>query len=519
MEAAAAYIQRQFSEIGDAVLRQTYSIGDGEVSNLVVERKGSRSPGKIVVVGAHYDTVPITPGADDNASAVAMMIEVARLVAPDRPRRTLRFVAFACEEPPYFHTDRMGSRQYALACRERVDRVVGMICLEMVGFYSSAPDSQQVPPAIPRLLQRVFPRRGDFLASVANLRSLGLLLGFRRGFKRESSLPLFSVALPERLKEITLSDNSSFWDQGYPALMITDTSFLRNPNYHWQSDTPETLNYESMAEATKGVAGAVRLLSRSKPGTSAALVSRMILEPYSRHRLRPDSLSRRPSPAPSARSALSLRPAVSPSRRSRSCCRRPGPGWRDRGYRPGRGRSRCRAAGSQLLKRWNSTSCSSCTFTCSSTTTMNFVNAICPAPQIACITRRAWNGYSLWILMNAQLWNTPTDRQGVIDDVGDEHLQQRQEDPLGRLAEEIVLHRRLADDRRRVDRVLAVRDRGDVEGGIPVGQRVEAGVIAEGAFHQLLVRIDVAFDDDLGVGGDFAGRSCWHLHQLDAARR
>ncbi len=248
LEAAATYIERQFTEIGDTVVRQPYAVEGAEVANLVVERRGSSRPDQIVVVGAHYDTIPTTPGADDNASAVAMLIEVARLLVANPTRRTVRFVAFPCEEMPYFHSETMGSQQYARSCRVRSDQIIGMICLEMVGYFSTSPGSQQIPPSIPRWLRWAFPRRGDFLAAVANLHSLKLLWSFRRGFKRSrSQLPLFSIALPERIHEIRRSDNSSFWDQGYSALMITDTSFLRNANYHEPTDTPETLDYRRLA--------------------------------------------------------------------------------------------------------------------------------------------------------------------------------------------------------------------------------------------------------------------------------
>jgi hypothetical protein len=132
----------------------------------------------------------------------------------------------------------------------------------MVGYYLDAPKSQAVPPAIPRPLRRLFPGRGNFLAAVGNLRSMPLLWSFHRGFRRATKLRLFSVALPERISEIRLSDNSSFWDQGYPALMITDTSFLRNPNYHLPTDTPDTLDYSRMAQATLGIASALKRLAR-----------------------------------------------------------------------------------------------------------------------------------------------------------------------------------------------------------------------------------------------------------------
>jgi hypothetical protein len=265
LEAAAAYIEKQFADIGDATTRQTYRVDDhSEASNLVVERRGTKAPEQILVVGAHYDTLAATPGADDNASAVAMLIEVARRLAGVPMQRTVRFVSFPCEELPYAQTGSMGSQQYARECRKRGERLAGMICLEMVGFYSTTADSQKLPPGIPRVLRPLFPRRGDFLAAVGNLRSLRLLRSFRRGYRRmRCELPLFSIALPERIKEIRRSDNSSFWDQGYAALMITDTSFLRNPHYHQPSDTPQTLDYLRMARGTIGLEGAVAKLGRS----------------------------------------------------------------------------------------------------------------------------------------------------------------------------------------------------------------------------------------------------------------
>ena len=263
LDAASAYIERQFAELGDSPRRETYDIGSAKVANVIVERLGTQRPEEIVVLGAHYDTVPETPGADDNASAVAMLIEVARLLRALRTKRTLRFVAFPCEEPPHFYTDTMGSQHYARACRVRGEHLVGMICLEMVGYYSTLPGSQSVPPLIPRTLRWAFPRKGDFLAAVANLQSIALLWSFRRGFKRSSHFPLFTVALPERIHEIRLSDNSSFWDQGYPALMVTDTSFLRNPHYHRSSDTPETLDYGRLTMSTIGVAGGVARIAKA----------------------------------------------------------------------------------------------------------------------------------------------------------------------------------------------------------------------------------------------------------------
>lgn len=264
LEAAATMIASELIQSGFEVNRLPYVTLGAEVANLVAELPGTQRPDKIVVLGAHYDTVPTTPGADDNASAVAVLLEAAKLMRDLKPKYTVRFVAFPCEEPPHFHLGEMGSQVYARRCRERNERIVGMLCLEMVGFFSTRPHSQHVPDAIPQILHRFFPHRGDFLAAVGNLHSWRLLWKFRRGFKRAVRFPLFSICLPEKVQDIRRSDNSSFWDQGYSALMLTDTSYLRNPNYHLESDTPQTLDYERMAKVTQGVVGGVAAVARGR---------------------------------------------------------------------------------------------------------------------------------------------------------------------------------------------------------------------------------------------------------------
>lgn len=263
IEATIGYIEGQWSEMGYSQNRECYDAMGDQATNLIVEQPGNKLADEIVLLGAHYDTVFNTPGADDNASAVAVMLEVSRLLREHTGRRTARYVAFACEEPPYFNLDSMGSQHHALQSRRRGDNIIGMLCLEMVGYYSLTKGSQAVPPAIPKRLHRFFPQRGNFLAAVGNMPSWKLNWQFRRGFKRGTRrLPLFSICLPEKISEIRLSDNSSFWDQGYPALMLTDTSYLRNPNYHQASDTPETLDYPRMTEVTIGVAAAMQKLLR-----------------------------------------------------------------------------------------------------------------------------------------------------------------------------------------------------------------------------------------------------------------
>lgn len=261
IKATIGYISREWEAMGYDVSIEEYDALGHIATNLIVERKAARRPDQIVVLGAHYDTTPMTPGADDNASAVGVLLEASRILRESTPRRSMRFIAFACEEQPYFHSQSMGSQHHARKARERNENILGMLCLEMVGYFTSEKNSQKVPPGIPKFLHRFFPNRGDFLAAVGNMASLSLLWNFRRGFKRRSGFPLFTIALPEWIREIRLSDNSSFWDQRYPALMLTDTSFLRNPHYHQLSDLPETLDYDSMLQVTLGVAGAMNRLS------------------------------------------------------------------------------------------------------------------------------------------------------------------------------------------------------------------------------------------------------------------
>lgn len=262
IKASIGYLEGQWAGMGYSSTREVYDALGDEATNVIVEQPGGSRASEILVLGAHYDTVFSTPGADDNASAVAVMLEVSRLMREHRGRRTIRYVAFACEEPPYFNMGVMGSQHHALEARKRGDKIVGMLCLEMVGYYDSTDHSQRVPPLIPKWLHRFFPQRGDFLAAVGNLASWKLCWRFRRGFKQGArSMPLFSICLPEKITEIRLSDNSSFWDQGYPALMLTDTSFLRNPHYHLASDTPETLDYARMTDVTLGIAAALRWLA------------------------------------------------------------------------------------------------------------------------------------------------------------------------------------------------------------------------------------------------------------------
>lgn len=263
---AISHIEDFWLMHGFIVRKQIYLTGIHETHNLIIERPGTQYPDDIIIVGAHYDSISGTPGADDNASAVAMLLEVSRLLKDFEPKRTLRFVAFANEEPPYFYTEHMGSMVYAKDCKQKNERILGMVCLEMVGYFTDKPNSQDYPTALPAWLKAILPSRGNFLAMVANTDSLSLMLRTWFSFKLETTLPAWGIALPMTIaSDLRLSDHGPFWDAGFPAIMLTDTSHYRNDHYHMMSDTPETLDYDRMALATHGVAAAVRKLAKMRP--------------------------------------------------------------------------------------------------------------------------------------------------------------------------------------------------------------------------------------------------------------
>lgn len=227
--------------------RQTFEDG----VNIEYEVRGA---GEIVVIGAHYDSVIGSPGADDNATGVAALIELATRFGRLKPARTLRFVAFANEEPPHFGTPSMGSYRYAQRCRDRHETVVAMISLETIGYFSDAPKSQTYPA----LLQLLYPPTGNFIAFVSNLKSRGLLHRCLRSFKE---FPVEHGALPEFIDGVGWSDQWAFWQFGYPALMVTDTALFRNPHYHTSQDKPETIDYQRLAKVVDGLEGVINDLA------------------------------------------------------------------------------------------------------------------------------------------------------------------------------------------------------------------------------------------------------------------
>lgn len=248
----AAYIKQQFEQAKGRVSEQPFEVGGSAYRN-VVASFGPES-GERIVVGAHYDTAGARPGADDNASGVAGLIELARVLGERPPRSRVELVAFALEEPPYFRSPFMGSAVHARSLKQQGVSVRVMFSLEMIGYFSDAPDSQHYP--LP-LLKAFYPSRANFIAIVGNL-GQGLTVRRVKSAMRDASpLPVYSINAPRAIPGVDFSDHLNYWDAGYQAVMITDTAFYRNQNYHTFQDTPETLDYTRMAMTVQAVHAAV----------------------------------------------------------------------------------------------------------------------------------------------------------------------------------------------------------------------------------------------------------------------
>ena len=256
---AAAYIRDHLGAAGFTVREMADACEDFPSRNLLTEPHPQDERLPLVVIGAHYDSVRGSPGADDNGSAVAALLELAAWVGPRLPalgpcRARLQLGAYDLEEYGL-----VGSTLHAQALRAAGAAVRGMVSLEMLGYTDQRPGSQNLP----RHLRGLYPDVGNFIGACANEASVGLLQVIVAGLKGVPGLPVEFIAVPgngEMISEVRLSDHSSFWDEGYPALMITDTSFFRNPHYHQNSDTPDTLDYPFMARVTQGVCAAVERL-------------------------------------------------------------------------------------------------------------------------------------------------------------------------------------------------------------------------------------------------------------------
>ncbi len=224
---------------------------DGSIAhNLIAEIKGTHTPHSIIVAGAHYDSVENCPAANDNASGVAGVLALARMFSGKRCKKTVRFVLFANEEPPHFNMNAMGSQHHARACRKRKENISGMFCLETIGCYSNAPGSQQWPhPMLATMLGNV----GDFIAFVGPTACKPFLEKCKRAFAASNSFTVLAAAAPASIDQLNWSDHRGFCDEGYEGFMITDTAPLRYKHYHKASDTPEKLDYITMARVVCGV--------------------------------------------------------------------------------------------------------------------------------------------------------------------------------------------------------------------------------------------------------------------------
>ncbi len=253
---AAGYVpQRQRYELsGDSIPRYAGHTAD----NLVAELPGRVRPEEIVIVGAHYDTVPGSPGANDNGSGVAVLLALAARFAERPQPRTVRFVAFANEEPPFYQTRDMGSHAYARESRRRGEPIIAMIALDGLGKFSDQPGSQQYP--VPGLQLR-YPRAGNFIGLITRFRDARLLRRALAAFREQATVPSEGAALPAWLPGVGWSDHWSFWVHGYPAFLVTDTLPFRDPHYHTSRDTPERLDYDRMARVTEGLEAVIRRLA------------------------------------------------------------------------------------------------------------------------------------------------------------------------------------------------------------------------------------------------------------------
>jgi hypothetical protein len=261
LDRAADYIKRQWEQQGFTIHRQSYAPHPGkpeQVRNIEVIRAGTTKSNEIIVVGAHYDSVFGCPGANDNASGVAALLELSRHCSVNVPAtRTLRFVAFANEEPPFFQTPQQGSRVYARACRERGDDVRAMIALETMGCFSEETGSQSYP--FPFGL--FYPSRGNFIGFISDLKSRGVMRRAVSAFRAHSDFPVESCATFSAVPGIDWSDHGSFWHEGYRAFMVTDTAPFRYHHYHRESDTTDKVNYEALAKITSGLCGVIASLA------------------------------------------------------------------------------------------------------------------------------------------------------------------------------------------------------------------------------------------------------------------
>jgi len=257
LNAAADFIEDSFSRAGLHPRRDSYEVRGQACHNIEAEIPGTRPD--VVLIGAHYDSVFGSPGANDNGSGVAALLALARHFAGKPAQQTLRFVAFVNEEPPYFLTEQMGSFVYAGRCKARGDRISAMISLETIGYFSDAPHSQTYPALG---LGVFYPTVGNFIGFVSNVHSRALLRRSIALFRKHAKIPSEGAALPSFVPGVSWSDQWAFWQHGYPGIMITDTAPFRYPHYHSATDTPDKLDYDRFALVVSGMQKVIEELDK-----------------------------------------------------------------------------------------------------------------------------------------------------------------------------------------------------------------------------------------------------------------
>ena len=257
LDRAARYISAQLAASGYAPQRQTFDVAKIPVSNIEATLEGTGRAAEIVVAGAHYDTVSGCPGANDNATGVAALLELAQRFARRPQARTIRLVAFVNEEAPFFKTGHMGSVVYANAARARGDRITAMVSLETMGYYSDERRSQRYPDEVASL----YPDVGNFIGFVANPESTRLLTTATQAFERRTRFPLQTIAAPDAIPGIGWSDHWAFWQAGYEAMMVTDTAPFRYPWYHKPEDTSDKIDYDRFAQVVDGLESVIETLA------------------------------------------------------------------------------------------------------------------------------------------------------------------------------------------------------------------------------------------------------------------
>jgi|GEM_PF-78214 len=257
LERTAEYIKNVFLQYGYIPEEYFYYSKGKGYKNIIAQKIGEKEPDKIIIISAHYDSVIGSPGADDNASGVAGLLELSRILKGKKLKNTVRFIAFTNEEPPFFMTNEMGSFRYAQEVKKKKENILGVICLESIGYYSEKENSQKYP--FP--LKFFYPNKGNFIALVSNFSSSKLLKRIVKEFKKSSQFPVEYLITSEILfPAIGLSDHWSFWRFGYPAIMVTDTAFYRNPHYHTFNDTYDKLNYIYLGRVIENLASVIENL-------------------------------------------------------------------------------------------------------------------------------------------------------------------------------------------------------------------------------------------------------------------